>query len=949
MRSILPKTQPQIAAKQLDDLLVNWPLSLLGGLAAMAAFLFIFYGQAPSSTLFWWGGVALGLNSLRWAQWIYCRPRILKGEGGQGLILGYTVLSFAESIWWGSVGLIFFVPESPLHLVFLVSLLVGVSSAGQALNYSYLPVAIFHPIAVMLPLGVMLGQQDNDILTTMAVLVVVFTLILGVVGYRSNKTIHSNWRLQRQLAARDGELTAAQTFLQQILDSVPGPIFVKDTNHRWVNLNQAFCTLLGREQTELLGKTDSDFFSPEEAEVFREKDEQVLRSGDLDVNEEWFTDTGGYRHRIVTRKTTFTLPDGETYLVGVINDVTQLREANDELAREVEERRQIEERLRLIADNIPAVVVYVDRDERYQFVNKRMEEWFAQPADQLIGRTVAEVVGSETYDAIRWTIDRAFAGIASSFEYDADLPNKDRRSFSSDIIPQTSAQGEVQGYYVLTLDITERRHAEKALKENENRLRLIADNMPAYVGYADKEGRYQFVNRFYERAFERPRDEIIGLTPRDLMLPENYERYGPSYEEALTGMRLNRDIEIDYRGEMHVLNVSYTPDIDEDGVLQGVYSLALDITQRRRSEEALRESESRLRAIYESAGVGIALVDPSGRYIQYNPAFGLMLGYDETELIGRSFLDITHPEEARSNSAQFAELCAGGVERYQYEKKCVRKDGSICWVDLQASALWGQDGALEHVLAVVKDISAQKDAVEKLGKQERLAALGELTATVSHELRNPMGTIRNSFFVIDELTRDKALGVDRALDRAERNIGRCDRIIGDLLDYTRMRDIDQTPVLVDRLIEETLAEFQTHPDIAFEIQLGVPEAPVPLDVDQFRRVIINLFDNATQALDGLAPEACPAEGKKITVSTRVSAGRYEMSIIDNGPGIPPENLPRLFEPLFSTKSYGTGLGLPTVRNIVEQHGGQITAGVSEGGGARFDLWLPLHDAKQNAA
>ncbi len=234
----------------------------------------------------------------------------------------------------------------------------------------------------------------------------------------------------------------------------------------------------------------------------------------------------------------------------------------------------------------------------------------------------------------------------------------------------------------------------------------------------------------------------------------------------------------------------------------------------------------------------------------------------------------------------------------------------------------------------------QAGLATELVKKERLSALGQLTATVAHELRNPLSAIRNSLHALRELTRGSGLPLDRAMARIDRSIDRCDGIIGDLLEYARARELDRHEVTLDLWLAEVLDEQRLPDDIRLERCLAAPTAVIALDADRFRRVIINLIENAAQALVASGAQ-CPDRRIRVATSTDDMA---EIIIQDSGAGIAPDILPRIFEPLFSTKPFGTGLGLPTVRQIVEQHSGTITLANAPTGGAAARIRLPLAEA-----
>lgn len=224
---------------------------------------------------------------------------------------------------------------------------------------------------------------------------------------------------------------------------------------------------------------------------------------------------------------------------------------------------------------------------------------------------------------------------------------------------------------------------------------------------------------------------------------------------------------------------------------------------------------------------------------------------------------------------------------------------------------------------------------EELIRKERLATLGQLTATVSHELRNPLGTIQSSLFTIEKKIRGMGLGLESALDRTARSVKRCDKIIEELLDFTRANELSPQAVEVDTWLREALEDIGTPEGVQMTLDLNCA-ALIRIDRELMRRVLINLMDNAVQAMN----EAQSAE-RIILVRSVARDGRAEIYVEDTGPGIPDDVLERIFEPLFSTKNFGVGLGTNIMRNIMMRHNGGIEyANREEAGGTRVLIWLP---------
>ena len=232
-----------------------------------------------------------------------------------------------------------------------------------------------------------------------------------------------------------------------------------------------------------------------------------------------------------------------------------------------------------------------------------------------------------------------------------------------------------------------------------------------------------------------------------------------------------------------------------------------------------------------------------------------------------------------------------------------------------------------------------------LVQKERLATLGELTATVSHELRNPLAAIRSSIHLALKKTEGSELGLDRSLERAERNIVRCDAIIADLLGFAS--EPVSTPELIsaDTWLRETLDELSISKDVNLVKRLAAPDARVNVVPDRIRQVVVNLTDNAVQALADLPGEKTPV----LTVRSDAQSEFYTIVFEDNGPGVDSEMAGKVFEPLYSTKSYGCGLGLATVMKIIEGHNGTIDFESTVGVGTRVTVRLPATIANKQAA
>jgi len=299
-----------------------------------------------------------------------------------------------------------------------------------------------------------------------------------------------------------------------------------------------------------------------------------------------------------------------------------------------------------------------------------------------------------------------------------------------------------------------------------------------------------------------------------------------------------------------------------------------------------------------------------------------------------------------------------GSNRFEWNHQ--RKNGEVFPVEVLLTSIPFKEGNFLHV--VWRDITERKlaeselenyrkhletlvnerteeleNAQEELVRKERLAALGELIATVSHEIRNPLGTIRNAVYSIGEaLEKNKIDLVNRALGLAENNITRCNRIINELLDYTRKRELMLERTVIDSWLNGVLdeQEFPEEIECVRELHSGIE---LMIDREYMMRVIYNVITNAIQAL-----QEEDSMGNRITVETVKAGDWLELRFIDTGPGIPAEIREKIFEPLFSTRNFGVGLGVPIIKNIMEEHQGEVKFQSEADKGTVVTLTLPIH-------
>lgn len=394
--------------------------------------------------------------------------------------------------------------------------------------------------------------------------------------------------------------------------------------------------------------------------------------------------------------------------------------------------------------------------------------------------------------------------------------------------------------------------------------------------------------------------------------------------------------------------------------------LARELGERRKAEQIALENHRRLQAILDNAPAIIYTKDRFGRYEMVNRHWHRINPGNRDDAAGRTDAELFDPETARIIRQNDLEVMNRG-EALEFEERVPHGNHVRVYLTVKFP-VYHVSGALAGLCGISTDITGRKQAEEALEQQrdvlqdlvadrtaeldaahrellqkERLATLGQVMATVSHEIRNPLGTIASAMYTIQQDLRGQDRPrAERALERAERSVMRCNAIIEELLDYTRVRPLVLTPRPFDAWLDGVLDEFALPPGVTIRRVRGCP-AEVHIDGERLRRCVINILQNAVQAITehhGPTPTEPGAATGEITVETALNGGQLTLRVKDTGTGIPESTRDHIFEPLFSTKSFGVGLGLAIVKQIAEQHGGAVAVASTPGTGTAITLTLP---------
>ncbi len=421
--------------------------------------------------------------------------------------------------------------------------------------------------------------------------------------------------------------------------------------------------------------------------------------------------------------------------------------------------------------------------------------------------------------------------------------------------------------------------------------------------------------------------------------------------------------------------VNAVPQLDANGDIRHIIYSFSDITRRKEAEEFFKAERDRSEMYFQTAGSILVVLATDGTVIKINRRGCEVLKMSGEEIIGKNWFTHFISENYRKGARYlFDELVSGQLENIEYtEFALLNRIGEERLITCNSTVICDPNGKIIGVLSSGEDITQRRhneaelanyryeleqlvelrtDALEEAQKEllikEKLATLGQLIAVVSHELRNPLGAVRSSFFVVKERTAGHQLGIEKALVRAERNIIRCDRIIEELLDYTRRPQNYFQKTTVDRWLESLLGEYMLPENVVLVCDFSAG-CSVNIDRERFHRCVTNVLDNACAAManSDAAIDKPVKQSDELFVATHADGQTVTVTITDSGCGIPQKQLEKIFEPLYSTKAFGVGLGLPIVKQIVESHSGSITINSAFGKGTSVIICLPVNQNEKN--
>lgn len=406
--------------------------------------------------------------------------------------------------------------------------------------------------------------------------------------------------------------------------------------------------------------------------------------------------------------------------------VADLVQAELEAKRERGRAVASEDRLRAIADNIPVRIGYVTRDLRVGFANQALSRLTGLPREAMIGKKWRDVFPPEFLATSQSHIARALAGEHVQFKRRLKI----RGAWQEEDVtysPDVDEQGEVRGVYGLSYDITALMEAEDALKASERHFRAVTDNLPAFVAYVDSDERYRSVNAAVRRFGFEP-ETFVGKTMRESMGHAIYAEFRPHVRRVLEGQHVRFEGWTTVGGQRLCHRTEYIPDRDAEGEVRGFYTMAIDVTEQKLAEEALRESEENVRLLIEGVtDYAIFMLDLEGKVATWNAGAQRIKGYREDEILGRHIARFYPPEAVENNLPARLLKQARATGRAEDEGWRVRNDGSRFWAKVNITALHDSEGRLRGFTKVTRDKTASRLADEALRASE-----SQLKAITNH-------------------------------------------------------------------------------------------------------------------------------------------------------------------------------------------------------------------------
>ncbi|MEQ8677063.1 MAG: PAS domain S-box protein [Aggregatilineales bacterium] len=760
------------------------------------------------------------------------------------------------------------------------------------------------------------------------------------------------------------DILLERNLLHQMMNALGQGLSITDQLHTFVYVNPTFATMLGYEPEDLIGLNKEAFAHPDDIRIIHNARLERER-GETTANEIRLQHKNGHYVPCLITGTPRVQNGGIIGEFIAITDLTELTLAHEALY-------DSELRNQALLGAIPDMMFLQDRQGvflDYQVTDERIIQDLPKP---FLRRRMDEVFPPDLLQHIAPAFKTAIStGDMTEVEYAYQPRNEDIHYFESRLVPYGDNR-----VLTLTRDITDRKQAEEAVRQSEERYRNLVESLPDII-YVHVDEKLVYINPAGLRGLgaEHP-EQLLGINIWDILAPAYHEivenrlfkiantgAASPMIEEQFLGLD-GRVVDVE------VMGIPFTFEGQAS-----VLVIARDIAERKRAEDALKQSEARFRSIFEGADVGIVVTDFDGSPISFNPAYMRIFGYSEEELRGRKIRDMSHPDDVNINKPHIQKLISGEVDRYKIEKRYIHKDGHIIWASLNFSRFPVSDNENDVQIAVfIEDITARKQAVDAVYQlnlelenrvaertadltraNQRLQELDRMKtkfiSDISHELRTPISVINTRIYLME---RGGAEKYEHYLPGLKEHTNRLITFLESIMEVARSEMYEAPPIFqivnLHTILEETASALSPGAELSgvtLNYHNSIGDLLISGEFNQLSQVVTNLINNALKY----------TEKGEIHITTFCDEQNQEVGFIikDSGIGIREDDLPHLFKRFYRGKNAaqstipGTGLGLSIVKDILTLHKGTIEVDSQLNSGTTFTITLPRADVESHNA